>query len=322
MEEKRKNRKPSLCRAGRWTVMFVVGLWTIGISICAEAAEPLTVTRQLDKEELQGLKEPEPVYRDESGKEYRLSGWEVKELPGARVSRTLERTVVYKGVEAAEVLPESIPVEEESGQPAEGELSSGERHILREEWEEGFFVPVLFHSYGAGEYQLGDVVIGGEMPLEEAVSHGSELLRMLGLPEEAYRITSLVWDGGPYEDESGGISRRALATGQKRLRDYEIVYKGNIWVQEPGIYELKMEYEPAEQGAEGLQVLDESQEAAAEPEKRKEEASEPLRYWVRSGFVIAVAAGLLGIGTGLVLLLLLWTGQRRRRREHQLPCRK
>lgn len=68
MEEKRKNRKPSLCRAGRWTVMFVVGLWTIGISICAEAAEPLTVTRQLDKEELQGLKEPEPVYRDESGK--------------------------------------------------------------------------------------------------------------------------------------------------------------------------------------------------------------------------------------------------------------
>lgn len=66
------------------------------------------------------------------------------------MSRTLERTVVYKGVEAAEVLPESIPVEEESGQPAEGELSAGERHILREEWEEGFLCPFSFTPMGPG----------------------------------------------------------------------------------------------------------------------------------------------------------------------------
>lgn len=322
MKEKRRNRKLVLCRITGRMAIFVLGLWMTGPGICAKGAEPITVTRQLDREEAQGWKEPEALYRDEEGREYRLSHWEIKELPGDRVRRSLERTVVYRAVEEAEILPESIPVEEESGLEAEGELSAGERRILREEWEEGFVAPVVFHSYGAGEYQLGDVVIGGEMPLEEAASHGAELLRVLGLPQEAYRITAMVWDGEPYEDADAGLCRRALATGQKRLRDYEIVYKGDIWVQEPAAYELKLEYEPLEQGKEEPEALEENRKAAAEPEKGEEEELGILQYWVRSGFVIAVAAGLLGIATGLVLLLVLWTGQRRRRRERQLPCRK
>lgn len=281
--------------------------------------ETLVLTRQLSETEQSDPEEPEEVYLDPEGREYRLVQWRIEEKDGGRTGRHLEKQVVYQGVEGAEKLPEAITVSEErSGNPAEGKLILREMKPVNEEWSDSFCMPVIFHAYGAEEYELGELVISGENALEEAAAAGEELLETLGLSGEEYRITNMVWEGEPFADEGGLLCRRALAFGEKLLRDYEAVYEGDIWWQEPVSYELVMEYEPAELSEAAVrQAADSGGEAEEEsPEETvPDRERDPLWYWVRSGFVITVAAGLLGIGLGLLILFIAWIRRRRKERE-------
>ena len=49
-------------------------------------------------------------------------------------------------------------------------------------------------------------------------------------------------------DETGQVCRRASARGERLLRDYEAVYRGQVQVVEPVSYEVSAVYEPAELG--------------------------------------------------------------------------
>ena len=153
-----------------------------------------------------GLEVPSGSYWDRNGREYVLDHYEVKEVPGHMVSRVLEKQVVYSDVEGAEGLPESITVTEEvSGIPAEGELYIRDSRIVREEWRDGFQAPVLFHSYGADEYQTGSLVISGEDVLASAVESQKGLLEVMGLSLHQNRIHSMVCEGEAFEDEEGQL---------------------------------------------------------------------------------------------------------------------
>ena len=200
--------------------------------------------------------------------------------------------MVYTGVEGAEEIPGSISLKEDvSGSQAEGTLFLRKSRIVREEWQDGFTAPVTFHAYGADEYHGGSLVIPGDAVLETCVSMGGQLLAFMGLSPLEYRILSADWYGESYEDEEGRMCRQAMVWGQKLLRDYEAEYEGEVsWIK-PETQELDIQGE----GPEGS-----------------------LWYWVRSGFVITVGAGLIGIGVGLLALLAVW--YRQNRREHRRRC--
>lgn len=262
---------------------------------------------------------PPESYWDRNGREYVLDHYEVKEIPGHMVGRVLEKQVVYSDVEGAEGLPESISVTEEvSGIPAEGELYIRDSRIVREEWRDGFQAPVLFHSYGADEYQTGSLVISGEDVLASAVESQEGILEVMGLSPQQYRIHSMAWDGEAFEDEDGQLCRRAMAEGQKLVRDYEITYEGEVAYMEPVSYEMEMAYRPVlpsrvwldEEGTDTV-----AGEVAQEPSTTGEGG--PLWYWVRSGFVITVGAGLIGICAGVLALAVSWLRQRKKEQDRK-----
>lgn len=296
--------------------------WSCGRAYAAQErqdgnARNLVITRQLDEEELDTAADPPASWMDEQGTEYRLKDWNVTEIPGKRVSRHVTRRMRYDGVEGAERIPESITVrEEETGEMAQGLLMMKEMQVLSERWDDSFSVPVTFHAYGAREYELGGLVIDAA-EAERADLWGEALLRTLGLLPEAYRLSALEWAGEEYVDETGQICRQATVSGERLLRDYEAVYEGEVLWQEPSVYELRTEYEPVEETS---VFLEPSEERVKETAASQEAENGPLWYWVRSGFVLTVAAGLLGIAAGAAVLLICWLRQRKReRQEERLP---
>ena len=273
--------------------------------------DKLVMTRQLNDAEREEFSEPPGTWTDEQGKEYRLSGWSIEEVPGKRTRESAERRIRYEGVEGAETLPESILVyDEETGEQEMGKLPLKEKSILREWWDASFQVPVTFHAYGAQEYTLGGITVNGAEAARTDL-WGPELLRMLGLSPEYYRILTLEWTGDVYADPSGQACRQALARGEKLLRDYEAVYAGELEWQEPAVYELRMEYEPVKETMVSVKPSDSAEEEAAGPDEK----ADPLWYWVHSGFVLTVAAGLLGIAVGAAVLGTTWLKQRKKERD-------
>ena len=265
------------------------------------------------------FQEPPDRYWDGDGKEYRLDYWEILTIPGQDASRHLERKMVYTGVEGAEGIPGSISLKEDvSGSQAEGTLFLRESRIVREEWKDGFTAPVTFHAYGADEYHGGSLVIPGDAVLETCVSMGGKLLEFMGLSPMEYRILYADWSGEPYEDEEGRMCRQAMVRGQKLLRDYEAAYEGEFSWTQPETYALEMVYRQVSPVAPAS--LEAAQEAGhvPAPEVQDEGREGNLWYWVRSGFVITVGAGLIGISVGLLALLAAW--YRQNRREHRRRC--
>ena len=311
----KENRSCTKRRKGRKVLLLVLVLCFLGTGQAGGdqgQKDKLVMTRQLSDGERKEFLEPPETWIDEQGKEYRLSGWNIAEIPGKRTKKNMEKRIRYEGVEGAETLPESILVyDEETGEQEEGSLPLKEINTLAERWDASFQIPVTFHAYGAQEYVLGGITVRGEDAVRTDL-WGQELLHMLGLPPEYYRILTLEWAGEAYVDASGQTCRQALAKGERLLRDYEAVYEGEIEQQEPAVYELWMDYEPA--GGLPASVLP-SGSAEGERAGSDADAEDPLWYWVHSGFVLTIAAGLLGIAVGTAVLGIAWLKQRKRERD-------
>ena len=222
-------------------------------------------------------------------------------------------------MEGAEEIPGSISLKEDvAGNQAEGILFLRKSRIVREEWQDGFTAPVTFHAYGADEYQGGSLVIPGDAVLETCVSMGGQLLEFMGLSPLEYRILFADWSGESYEDEEGRMCRQAMVWGQKLLRDYEAEYEGEVSWTKPETRELEMVYRQIPEVSPAALQTVQGADHVPVPEIQGEEPVGNLWYWVRSGFVITVGAGLIGIGVGLLALLAVW--YRQNRREHRRRC--
>ena len=307
---------------GKWYLkglaFLATGIFTsmaAGLSVMAQTE--LTFTEKLTIEEVRELSEPEKEYEDENGIRYELKDWELQEKEGEEITRTLEKRVEYPKVEAAEEVPEIILADETD--PGwillSGNLYRKNVEITGEQWKEDFSVPVTFYSYGADEYELGDLVIpaGEDQLLEKTAEAGDWILEDLGLSKDDYRITSLVWNGEPFSDENGQICREALALGKRLLRDYEVLYEGEVKWKEPDYYELHVIYqleEPAKMTEEEttMEIKEDHTEKNDSPVKRQG----PFWYLVRTGLMITVAIGILGLFIGLILLVVM---KRRSRKD-------
>lgn len=265
--------------------------------VMAQKSTNITFSKKLTREEAADLKEPDAVYEDENGIKYQLVNWELEEKMGEEKWIPTEKQVRYLGLEDGEEIPETI-----YGETKEA-LHKTESRTINEQWRSDLCLPVTFYSYGADEYQLGDMVISAENDrlLEETAEEGPLILDSLGLSRQAYHITSMVWNGEPFADENGQLCRNAIALGERLLKDVEVIYKGDILQKEPDFYELHAFYKAEEKEEESTVEL-----TARVPIELPAPAPKqgPFWYLIRTGFVITIALGILGLLTGIILFLI------------------
>lgn len=275
--------------------------------------ENITLSKELTKEEAAAFKEPESFYEDEQGNSYELLNWELEEKMGEEKKIPVEKQVRYLGLEDGEEIPEIIYEEMQPQQwGSSGTLLKTEVTTINEQWKDDLYLPVTFYSYGADEYQLGDIIISADDDnlLEAAAKEGPLILDSLGMSDQAYHITSMVWNGEPFTDEEGQICRNAIALGERLLKDVEVVYTGETIKKEPDYYELHITYQPEETEA-GSAVELMPQTLAQLPDPAPNQG--PFWYLIRTGFVITIAIGVLGILVGIILLLI----TKRRQKEEK-----
>ena len=100
------------------------------------------------------------------------------------------------------------------------------------------------------------------------------------------------------------------ALGERLLKDVEVVYKGEVILKEPDHYELHAVYQAQEVNEESAEELT----TQAEPELPISASKKgPFWYLIRTGFVITVAIGIIGILIGIILLFIM----KRRKKEEK-----
>lgn len=158
---------------------------------------------------------------------YKLVSKELVEQKAEERSEYKETVVEYKGVESGIVLPtekELTFTDADTGQEITATLPRVREQLVAERWSEDFTFPIVIDNYNADILVLN----GKEMPKDaELIDYADDFLEMLRLDPEAYRVSSIEWDGAPYEE--GGVSKRkATANGSKYVKDINVVYGGTV----------------------------------------------------------------------------------------------
>lgn len=126
------------------------------------AANVIRRSRPMGAEEREQFSRPPASYETGDGLVYELADWRVECIPSGVARHDMEKEMTYRSVEAAQTVPGQVAVREElSGEQAEGTLHIVEMERVNERWTDDFQVPVTFHSYGAEQYQLGNILLGG-----------------------------------------------------------------------------------------------------------------------------------------------------------------
>lgn len=217
---------------------------------------------------------PQVLY-EEGDNLYRLESWELESVTVKPREKYVEQEVLYEGTENRSMIPEmrDITSEEEfSGLKVEGRYPVLRMKKVKEEWRDDFTFPVVFHSYGAEEYELGGEKVTVSQEGLEVENYEEALLSEIGVTQEDYRVTKVVWAGSPYMDENDVLCRNAVASGKRRVRDYLVTYGGTVTFPEAegfkcrAVYRLK-EYErpPAEEKAVAAGDMPKVMEAEADP---------------------------------------------------------
>ena len=122
----------------------------------------------------------------------------------------------------------------------DNELSPSQQRVLTEEmgvqvplrdkwysrtrWISEFEFPITVTNYSADTFDLN----GREISLSQAdplKGYENELLEMIGVSAEDYRIQQIRWDGEPYTD-NGVLCRKLSASGEMRVADCHAEYAG------------------------------------------------------------------------------------------------
>lgn len=161
------------------------------------------------------------------GKDWYLKSYEIldtvidaREQPVADVIRYTSLPAKSQVPEAADLkIRDRLTGDEVMVQVPLQSVSWGE-----ERWEQGFEFSVTIKDYGVGKFDLNgmEVVIDEENPLK---GYEKELLDMIGVSKESYRIKKISWEGEPYW-ENGRLCRGLKAEGDWKVRDCEAVYSG------------------------------------------------------------------------------------------------
>lgn len=261
----------------KWRVLPLSTLFFLlivsGQEVCARIPPEITVVSEIMFGSQEEYK-PQVLY-EEGDDLYRLESWELESVTVKPREKYVEQEVLYEGTENRSMIPEmrDITSEEEfSGLKVEGRYPVLRMKKVKEEWRDDFTFPVVFHSYGAEEYELGGEKVTVSQEGLEVENYEEALLSEIGVTQEDYRVTKVVWVGSPYMDENDVLCRNAVASGKRRVRDYLVTYGGTVTFPEAegfkcrAVYRLK-EYErpPAEEKAVAAGDMPKVMEAEADP---------------------------------------------------------
>lgn len=161
------------------------------------------------------------------GVSYGLVSKELVEQTAEERTEFKETVVEYKDVEAGVVLPKEKEItftDTDTGQEVQAVLQYEREQVISEQWSENFEFPITISNYDADLFILN----GKEVPKDAAlIDYAADFLESLHLDPEAYRISSIDWNGASYE-ESGIIKRDAIAKGSKHVRNVNVTYGGTV----------------------------------------------------------------------------------------------
>lgn len=285
------------------TVLSVC-MWIVSAASISQAEElqpPREILRYSEPEAAsEQLEDPPAVFMRETVPYY-LASWEIseEELPGRM--QYGESCVVYEAIGMNAEIPETgeISVEGEDGLFS---VPLVRRQYMNERWEDDFEFTLTFHSCQADVYELGELEILSDPDSEEPALQGceEELLKMLGLSGEYYRITGYEWAGEAYRDEGGMMCRDASAAGERMVRDCQAVYGGEVVLPPKKVYRTKAVYCLQEGKGKKKPVPEENQEKGG---NRQDESAEPV--WREEARLIIKRLISVTVRLGLLFLLLL-----------------
>lgn len=255
------------------------------------------------------LSEPDELWTDEKGNEWKLDDSRVILVPVTGRHRRVSGEVVYPKVTRNAEIPETAVMEvldEESGEWLEASLPLIDTSYGKERWEGDLDVIVTFHSYGSDVYTLGETKVShvsAQPPLKECEK---ELLSVMGMTEEDCRLEEFFWAGEPYPDENGILCRDAGVHGSRRVWDCRAVYEGEVKLPDVNRYRLELEYIRFQEEA-ATEVEGSGEAFSTEPLSvlgEAEEERESFGQWLlRHGLEVSVSLSLLLLALlGFVLL--------------------
>lgn len=172
---------------------------------------------------------PDSEYVDQEGQRYWLKSWKLEPELIPKRQKAVEKALTYEAVERKEEIPQSITItsqDQMTGQQVTGEYPAVHWKSENERWLSDFSFTAVFHSYDADYYELSGKKIPFNSQKPELIACEAELLSEIGADPDQYRILDSVWQGGAYWSPEGDLCRNALVTGERRVADYQVVYKG------------------------------------------------------------------------------------------------
>ncbi len=108
-------------------------------------------------------------------------------------------------------------------------------------WESDVTVPLRVEVYDATFYMLNGIYIPYNDEKPALAGYETDILTVLNLPQESYRITDFVWTGDVYT-ENGVQYRNAAANGERYVAEYTAYYNDTVALPDANGYNATLTY--------------------------------------------------------------------------------
>lgn len=200
----------------------------------------------------------------DNGKRYRLLSYETEDVSETGRSAEGSSAVEYEGIPFSGI-PETAEIS--VADPVTGEMVECEGILLDytvtgEHWSDEFRFDITVHEYDADYYMLGEkrILLDEDEPLR---GYEKDLLGLIDVDAENYRIGSVSWKGEPYLSGNGILCRDLTAQGEMRTIDCSATYTGTADLPDIKAFRTVSVYEEVEQ-AETIEAEPYPEETAAE----------------------------------------------------------
>lgn len=164
------------------------------------------------------------------GQIYDLASYEIISTALKERTKSVSDVVDYKGVEQIDKIPVSSEFEVKnkvSGEVITADVPLASYEYGNYHWSNDFEFLVTVEEADADVYALGNILVPKK---ENAPFSGYEieLLNLIQVSPDYYRIDSVEWAGDPWTEKNGKIYRQAIAKGAKQVADVQAQYAGNV----------------------------------------------------------------------------------------------
>lgn len=108
-------------------------------------------------------------------------------------------------------------------------------------WEPDVTVPMRVEVYDSTFYMLNGRYVPYNDEKPALAGYETDILTVLNLPQESYRITDFVWTGDVYT-ENGVQYRNAVATGERYVAEYTAYYSDTVALPDANGYNATLTY--------------------------------------------------------------------------------